>query len=779
MVNNLTTDSTKKITNLIVITTEKPSVAREYANVLHVSGKNNGYIEGYSDVMDSWIKITWCVGHLCTLSYPEAYDEGLKNWSMDTLPFLPEKYKYEIIKDVSSQFNVVKECLLSIGTEKEKARIEEELKKIGKASSINDFFPRILYAGDAGREGLYIQMLVRQMAGRRGGEVDERIVWIDSYTESEILRGIACAKPIREYTDQIKAAYMRAIEDYMLGINFSRALTIKYGYAYRSKAGIDKGSIAVGRVMTCVLAMIVEREREISAFKETPFFKILGKSSPDISALWKAVETSHYHESPLLYDETGFKTGEEAEKLCAILNADKKVTITDYKKSEEKKNAPLLFNLAELQNFCSEKYKISPDKTLEIAQSLYEKKLTTYPRTDARVLSTAVAREVGKTLNGLVKLGYKQDVFKTVAMNKWHIGFENNKRYVDDSKIQDHYAIIPTGFINGAENLSELEKCVYLNIIDRFLSVFYPAAIYTKIESEFTHSSGEKLYSKTKALKEPGYLTVVGIEDEDKKAFNTGLASLKKGDSVNMEFELKEGKTTPPKRYTSGSMIIAMENAGKLIEDEELRAQIKGAGIGTSATRAATIKKLITTSMIRLNPKTQILSPMLPGECVYDIVKDTIPELLRPEMTASWEKGLSQIETGEVTYDRYKSTLEQYVANIVARIKSKEESGMGSYSDEVSLDGIKCPVCGKGTIKENSKAYGCSEYKSGCTFVIWKTIGEKTLSPKHVKELLTKGKTGIIKGFVSKSSGKKFDAHLVYKEGKIEYYFPNRKKKSS
>lgn len=753
----------------IVITTEKPSVAREYAKTLRVNNKQDGFIEGYSDVLSSWVKITWCVGHLCTLSYPEAYDEELKNWSMDTLPFLPREYKYEVISEVKKQFQVVKACLNDIGTDKENKRIES----LCSEDSGQDGICRILYAGDSAREGLYIQMLVRQIAGSNK-KADERIVWIDSFTESEILKGISTAKPLSAYDNQTKAAYIRAIEDYMLGINFSRALTLKYGYAYKQKAGLDKGVIAVGRVMTCVLAMIVERERQIRDFKETSFYKIAGVNG-DITANWKSVEGSSYFNSPLLYDEYGFKEKKDADELRLKLSADKKVTLSKLNKNMEKKYAPLLFNLAEIQNFCSNKYKISPDQTLEIVQSLYEKKLTTYPRTDARVMSTAVAKEIGKTLNGLYGLNYKQQEMSMIAKNKWHIGFEKFKRYVDDSKISDHYAIIPTGYINGADSLSELENKIYHDIIDRFLSVFYPPAVYNKIEAEFIHSDGEKLFANDKYLVEPGYLVILGTSDEDK--IKSSLSGLSEGSKISFDFEVKEGKTQPPKRYTSGSIVIAMENAGKLIEDEELRAQIKGNGIGTSATRAETIKKLIKNKYIDLNKKTQVLTPLVPGECVYDIVKDTIPELLKPEMTASWERGLGKIESGEITDTEYRSKLEQYVTQIIQRIKEKEGSGMGSYSGSVKgspLADIKCPVCQKGSVTENSKAFGCSEYKNGCKFVIWKNIAGKMISASDAAKLLTKGKTGLIKGFKGKS-GKSFDAILKYENGEIKFDFGQKK----
>lgn len=738
-------------TKYTVIVTEKPSVAQEYKKVLNVNTteKTDGYIKGYSDVLNTNTIITWCVGHLCTLSYPQAYSDDLEVWSLETLPFLPKEYKYEVIPTVKKQFGIIKQIYNS------------------KIVPIE----KILYAGDAGREGLYIQMLVRQMAGV-SKEIEERIVWIDSYTESEILRGIKEAKPLSSYKLQTDAAYIRAIEDYMVGINFSRALSVKFGQAYLAKTGLKKGAVAVGRVMTCVLSMIVEREREIRNFKETPFYGIVGKIGT-LETKWKAVEGTRYFESPSLYNETGFKVCADANKLCLELSNEPNLTVTELKITEENKKAPLLFNLAEIQNFCSGKYKMSPDETLSVIQSLYEKKLVTYPRTDARVLSSAVAKEISVNLNGLIKLGYKTDFMRTIASNRWHVNLEKT-HYTDDSKITDHYAIIPTGYTNGADSLSEKEQNIYHDIIDRLLCIFYPPAKYIKAEAEFTHSTGENFFLSQKTLKEYGYLAVI---KSDEIIAENEISKIKKGAVLPTEFVVKEGRTTPPKRYTSGSMIIAMENAGKLIEDEELRAQIKGAGIGTSATRAAIIEKLIKNSHIDLNKKTQVLTPLIAGECIYDIVKDVIPEFLRPDMTASWEKGLEQIEKGIITPEVYRQKLEEYVTREVNKIKAKEHSGMTSYSGVKgaagSLSDVICPICKKGHVTENSKAFGCSEYKNGCEFVIWKNIAGKTISADQVKKMVTKGKTSIIKGFRSKN-GKPFEARLCYKDGRVSFEFPQR-----
>ena len=605
-----------------VIVTEKNSVAQEYAKVLGVSNKGKGCIYGHSSVLGD-VTITWARGHLVTLSPMDKYDSKYKKWEIKDLPFLPKDYKYEVIADCKDQFNVIK-------------------------SLYNDFkTERIYYAGDSAREGLYIQMLIKQMAKVRKG-VDERVVWIDSFTEEEILRGLKEAKPVGEYNLKISAAYMRAIEDFAVGINFTRALSCKYGYALNKKAQTKKWrSIAVGRVMSCVLNMVVKREAEIKNFTVTPFYKV----ETDFGAEWKATEKSKFFESPLLYCENGLKERKSADVLVDVFNSDPAVTVTSKKETTEKKGAPLLFNLAELQNFCSKKYKISPDKTLEIAQSLYEKKLTTYPRTDARVLSEAVAKEIYTNLKGLTfyKPDLLQHILETAAYKR--IGFP----YVDNSKISDHYAIIPTGQTSGINELSEIERNVFGDIIDRFYSIFYPPAEYKKLEVELVHSTGEPFYFSKKVLVKPGWLEVIGgYEFEDLPEFNEGK-------TYQTEFFIKEGKTTPPKRYTSGSMIIAMENAGKDIEDEDLRAQIKGCGIGTSATRAAIIDKLVKTEYINLNSKTQVLTPTFLGECIVKIVSDTCPSLLSPEMTANWEMGLEQIEKGEVTFDEYKKILETYV----------------------------------------------------------------------------------------------------------------------
>lgn len=670
------------MTKYTIVTTEKPSVAQEYRKVLQINqtAKKDGYIEGYSQAINQNVIITWCVGHLCTLSYPEVYDPNMKKWDINRLPFLPSEYKYEVINSVKKQFEIIK--------------------KLYNRPDIE----AIYYAGDAGREGIYIQMLVRQMAGVKSG-LTERVVWIDSYTEKEILRGIRDAKDIKEYEKKTSAAYMRAIEDYAVGINFSRALSCRYGEEFNKRIASEKWKpIAVGRVMSCVLGMIVERERAVKNFVETPFYKV--EADTGFSSEWKAVENSAYYNSPLLYNEYGFIKREDAERFVNTLKKTPSLIVDEITVKEEKKAAPLLFNLAEIQFECSKKYKISPDETLSVIQSLYEKKLVTYPRTDARVLSSAVAHEIGINLNGLAKLGYKHDLVLKIAQNQWHKKLPHSF-YCDDSKITDHYAIIPTGYIVGTDTLNERELNIYYDIIDRFLSIFFPPAVYVKADAVLRHATNEKFFTSRKSIKEYGYLEVLN----DKPPMNPNqLTTLVNGQSLNAAFSVKEGKTTPPKRYTSGSMVIVMENAGKMIEDEELRAQIKGSGIGTSATRAEIIKKLVALGYISLNRKTQILTSTVVGECVYDILTASIPQLLKPEMTASWEKGLAGIEDGKISAEVYRKKMEQFVTVEVNKIKAGANIQY-TVQQQMKTECI-CPLCGKGKIFEGKKSYGCSEFNT-------------------------------------------------------------------
>lgn len=636
---------------------EKPSVAQEFAKALHLSSKRkDGYLESEEAI------VTWCVGHLVTMSYPEVYDEKYKRWSLQTLPFIPKEFKYEVIPAVKKQFEIVKGILNRKDVE------------------------RIYVCTDSGREGEYIYRLVEQMAQVEGK--DRRRVWIDSQTEEEILRGIREAKNLSEYDNLSASAYLRAKEDYLMGINFSRLLTLKYGNSISNYLSTKYTVISVGRVMTCVMGMVVRREREIREFVKTPFYRVLQSVSTEghtFEGEWRAVKGSKYFESLLLYKENGFKEKPEAEKLIAYLKEGQEEPLTcrilAIEKKKEKKNPPLLFNLAELQNECSKRFKISPDETLRIVQELYEKKLVTYPRTDARVLSTAVAKEITKNLNGLMKYQDAEPFLKDILSFKSFKGLEKT-RYVNDKQITDHYAIIPTG-----QGLSELNRAthtarqVYDVIVRRFLSIFYPPAVYQKVAIT-TQMKEEQFFSSFRVLAEEGYLKVAGVpgksktatesaptegdaEDKDADAgFFESIKKLKKGDVLTVTgLDIKEGETSPPKRYNSGSMILAMENAGQLIEDEELRAQIKGSGIGTSATRAEILKKLFNIKYLSLNKKTQIITPTLLGEMIYDVVEHSIKSLLNPELTASWEKGLNYVADGEITSDEYMTKLNHFIVS--------------------------------------------------------------------------------------------------------------------
>ena len=613
-----------------LIITEKPSVAMEFSKALKINTtRKNGYLES-----ENWI-ITWCVGHLVTMSYPDKYDEKLKFWRLDTLPFIPKEWKYEIIPAVENQFNIVKGLL-----QREDVDV-------------------IYNAGDSGREGEYIQRLVFMMA-KPNPKAEIKRVWIDSQTEEEIKRGINEAKPESEYDSLSDSAYLRAKEDYLIGINFSRMLSIIYGRRLAKEINEEKASISVGRVMTCVLGMIVEREREIRNFIKVPFYKINGDFTK-FGAEWKVTETSSVYQTPKLYNDSGFKKKEDAENFIKSLEG-KEAVVEEVKKSKQKENAPLLFNLAEIQNECTKRFKIKPDETLEIIQNLYEKKLVTYPRTDARVLSTAVSKVINQNLNGIAS-GYKdeevQGYIKQMKEEKFSTNLVKTK-YVNDSKITDHYAIIPTG--KGYENLNslpDLQKEVYKVIVKRFLAIFYPPAEFNKM-SITVNVGGEKFYANTKVCTKQGYLTVLKKSTNDEQ--NVENIDVKKGEKLDVkEYTIKESETTPPSRYNSGSIILAMENAGKLIEDEELREQIKGAGIGTSATRAEIIKKLEKIKYIQINTKTQIITPTQKGEYIYDIVKMSMPDMLNPKLTASWEKGLDMVAKKEIKGDIFMQKLENYI----------------------------------------------------------------------------------------------------------------------
>ena len=638
-----------------LLITEKPSVAMEFAKALKITtNRKNGYLES-----DKWI-ITWCVGHLVTMSYPEKYDEKLKFWRLDTLPFIPDEWKYEIIPNVANQFNIVKELL-----QREDIDV-------------------IYNAGDSGREGEYIQRLVFMMA-KPNPKAQIKRVWIDSQTEEEILRGIRESKPLSEYDSLSDSAYLRAKEDYLIGINFSRLLSIIYGRRLAQSLQEDKASISVGRVMTCVLGMIVSREREIRNFVKTKYYKIVGEFGENISSFkaeWKVNEKSKYFESPKLYNETGFKKEADSKEFISLM-AGKNAVISSLKKSKQKENPPLLFNLAEIQNECTKRFKIKPDETLDIIQNLYEKKLVTYPRTDARVLSTAVAKEITKNLNGIAR-GMKdkeiQGYIKKMVGEKYSTNILKTK-YVNDSKITDHYAIIPTG--QGYENfnqLPDLQKQIYKVIVKRFLAIFYPPAEYSKvqvtvdIEMDEEKKNIENFYASGKVCINQGYLEILkpqnknstanekNVEKEEESSSLEILKNLKKGQKIEIQnFEIKEAETSPPSRYNSGSLILAMENAGKLIEDEELREQIKGAGIGTSATRGGIIEKLEKIRYIEINKKTQIVTPTNKGEKIYDIVKQSMPDMLNPKLTASWEKGLDMVAKKEIEPDEFMTKLKKYI----------------------------------------------------------------------------------------------------------------------
>ena len=659
-----------------ILITEKPSVAMEFAKVLKINGqRKDGYLES-----ENWI-VTWCVGHLVTMSYPEAYDEKLKFWRLDTLPFMPKEYKYEVIANVQKQYNIIKNLLS------------------------REDVDSVYVATDSGREGEYIFRLVENQIGIK--KEHRKRVWIDSQTEEEIKRGIEEAKDLSEYDSLSDSAYLRAKEDYLIGINFSRLLSIIYGRRVAKELDEDRICISVGRVMTCVLGMIVYREREIRNFIKTPYYKIIGIFGNEknlLRAEWKVNEKSIMFESPKLYNESGFKKESDAKAFILSLQ-NKKAIITEVKKSKTKENAPLLFNLAEIQNECTKRFKIKPDQTLEIIQELYEKKLVTYPRTDARVLSTAIAKVISKNLNGIAK-GYKdsevQGYIKKMIDENYKTDLTKTK-YVNDSKITDHYAIIPTG--QGYENfdkLPELQKQVYKVITKRFLAIFYPPAEYNKIaitiniENEEFNTNGKVCIKQgyLEVLKERKEVKVKNIEGEqnvdilDKKdsknaenqntkdeneEFNLKfLNSLKKGQEIGVfNFEIKTSETTPPSRYNSGSIILAMENAGKLIEDEELREQIKGAGIGTSATRAEIMKKLERIGYISINTKTQIITPTKKGEVIYDVVNNSMPDMLNPKLTASWEKGLDMVAKKEIASDVFMDKLEKYINSKVNKLVVK------------------------------------------------------------------------------------------------------------
>lgn len=682
---------------------EKPSVAQEFANALKINARrSDGYIESENAI------VTWCVGHLVTMSYPEAYDAKFKRWSLETLPFLPKEFKYQVIEGVAKQFKIVSGLLN------------------------REDVDTIYICTDSGREGEYIYRLVDQMAGVKGKT--RKRVWIDSQTEEEILRGIREAKDWSEYDNLSSSAYLRAKEDYLMGINFSRLLTLKYGQTISNYLRTDRTVLSVGRVMTCVLGMVVRREREIRNFVKTPFYRVIGSfesSGMSFDGEWRSVPGSKYFETPYLYKENGFKARETAQELIDMLSQVQLpiAQVAAIEKKKETKNPPLLYNLAEIQNDCSKMFKISPDETLRVVQELYEKKLVTYPRTDARVLSTAVAKEIHKNIGGLRNFAPVKDFASEVLESGSYKGIAKT-RYVNDKQITDHYAIVPTGQGFGAlRSLSGLSEKVYELICRRFLSVFYPAAIYQKYGLELAMEK-EHFFANFRVMLEPGYLKVAdvsfgkkaeaeqkrqdalnknagddgddgkdgGEKDDAESAANNSnmnnpefiamLGALKKGAELNVkDLTIKEGETSPPKRYTSGSMILAMENAGQLIEDEELRAQIKGSGIGTSATRAEILKKLVNIKYLSLNGKTQVITPSLLGEMIFDVVDNSIRQLLNPDLTASWEKGLTYVAEGSITEDEYMEKLEKFVAGrTYGVLKLNNQYQMREYFDAAAAN---------------------------------------------------------------------------------------------
>ena len=671
---------------------EKPSVAQEFAKALKINGqRRDGYLESQDSV------VTWCVGHLVTMSYPEKYDIKYKRWSLDTLPFLPREFKYEVIPGVQKQFEIVKGLLN------------------------REDVDTIYVCTDSGREGEYIYRLVAQMAGVRGKK--EKRVWIDSQTEEEIMRGIREAKDLSAYDNLSASAYLRAKEDYLMGINFSRVLTLRYGNSVSNYLNTKYQAISVGRVMTCVLGMVVRREREIRAFVKTPFYRVLSSialEGENFEGEWRAVEGSRYFQTPYLYKENGFKEKAYAEKLIQELSVSQPLqcTVEKIERKKENRNPPLLFNLAELQNVCSKLFKISPDETLKIVQELYEKKLVTYPRTDARVLSTAAAKEIYKNISGLRNYEHTAEIAQHIIEQGNYKNLAKT-RYVNDKQITDHYAIVPTGQgLNALRSVSLTAQRVYETIVRRFVCIFYPPAVYQKI-SLVTKIQNESFFSSFKVLLDEGYLKVAtnsfakrkaadamssvnragneGSEEEDPDTGKNGgnkaddsaedmacdtrllaaLQNLKKGDILSVDsLSIKEGETSPPKRYNSGSMILAMENAGQLIEDEELRAQIKSCGIGTSATRAEILKKLCNIKYLALNKKTQVITPTLLGEMIFEVVNCSIRQLLNPELTASWEKGLNYVAEGSITEQEYMDKLEHFVR---LRTRQVEDSNIQPY----------------------------------------------------------------------------------------------------
>ena len=750
-----------------LIITEKPSVARDFARVLNVKGNRDGYIEN-----DEYV-ISWCVGHLVGLLYPESYDKKYKSWKLEDLPFLPRDYKYGVLKPVEKQYEIVHALLH------------------------REDVDTVYWAGDSGKEGQTIEENIRNFGGVREG-MNELRVWIDSQTDEEIRKGIRDAKAMSEYANLGKSGIMRTIEDYSLGINFSRVLSVKYGNLVNNAAATKKYSaIAVGRVMTCVLGMVVYREREIRNFTETPFYRVIGNLTEErIPAEWKAVEGSRYFNSPLLYKENGFKKEEDAAGLIEELKG-REAVVESVEKSTSKKKAPLLFNITELSAECAKRFKINPSQTLQIAQDLYERKLTTYPRTDARVLTTAVAKEIHKNLSGLRSYEPTAGYVNNIIDNKLYTGLARTQ-YVKDADVTDHYAIIPTGQVRELSGMSETHKKVYDVIVRRFLSIFYPPAEYLTVKLTVVIDS-ERLFSSTKVLKKKGYMEITGVtkqkdeeegelSEDSKERILAFVEKLKKGTGIEVDsFDIKEGKTSPPKRYTAGTMMLAMENAGNLIEDEELRQQIKKTGIGTSATRGQIIKKLVDIGYLNENKKSLILTPARLGEMVFEVVDMSVPSLLNPEMTASWEKGLEGIINGTIDAGEYRCKLEDYIrretlriagsnmqGDLAKRLRSCNEVDPGGTtagksstptrkgrtkkavsSAPVEIKDLSCPICGAKIFKYGSDGYKCAGYnrevEDGCRFSM-DTVLKHKITETELRDLINNGITGVIKGFTAKNN---------------------------
>lgn len=732
---------------------EKPSVAMEFAKALGVSGqKKDGYLEDDRNI------ITWCVGHLVTMSYPEAYDPALKKWELNQLPFLPEPdtYRYEVIENTKKQYGVVAKLLnrADVGC--------------------------IYYAGDSAREGEYIQRLVRAMAGCNKYALEKR-VWIDSQTDEEIRRGIHDARPLAEYDSLSDSAYARAIEDYGIGINFSRAITLRYGSEVASAAGETHVTIAVGRVMSCVLGMVVRREREIRSFNSQKYYVVKAQILDGIIVAHKPREDSIFYAPADLYEMKGFLKEDKAKKVTSKLDA--YLSLQDAVFKTSRKNAPLLFNLAELQAECTKRYHISPEQTLNVAQSLYEKKLTTYPRTDARVLTTAICAVIDRNINGLSGIPEIAPYVAWIQRN----GAANSisqTRYTDDSSVTDHYAIIPTGNLTGLHNLDRLEKDVYMLICRRFLSIFYPPAVSEKMYAVFT-ARGEIFTCTAERLISSGWMEVAG-NAPDTKAAEAKMAQIRrlsKGAACPAEFSITAEMTQPPKRYTSGSMVLAMENAGRFIEDASLREQIKGNGIGTSATRAETIKKLINSGYVKVD-KAQVLTPALLGEAVFEVVSLCAPKMLSPEITASWEKGLAQIVNGDVSKQQYLEKMYQYIRTSTVQIiksdcsadfRKRMQNVYAYYKKTERKKALQCPICGR-QLREWKGSYFCTGKEEGCNFILWNKWCGKVIPAQSMQQLLEGRTTREIKGFTSKN-GKEFAAKLKLTEGRISMVTDRGRKK--